>query len=584
MTAGPRAVAVVGSLAVMGTLLAAPAAGSDAGSLGSGRYDRPNDRFMPSGTVLDRAAPEQVGLDPARIDALTAAAAAYTEPSADTDHPLYASEVVLAAHDGHVVAEDAAGWSLRYADGDGTELPADERVPAQTDTIYDLASVSKLFTTIVVLQQVEAGLVELDTPVVEYLPDFGTNGKQDITVRQLLTHTSGLVPFLPLWRDWATIGDRIDAVLNTTPENEPGTAYVYSDLNMITAGLIAEEVTGEGLDELVRRGITEPLGMIDTGYNPSADLSRIAATEYQAAPDRGMVHGEVHDENAWSLGGVAGHAGVFGTADDLARLAQAILNGGVYDGARILESATVSAMLTDENTDFPDDAHGLGFELDQRWYMDALAAPSSAGHTGYTGTSMVIDPTSRSFVILLSNRVHPSREWGSINPARQAVAHQMAYSLAVGPKSGDASWAADDGGSSESTLDLPVRLQDSSRLTFDLFVDTESTDPLSLEMSTDGGSSWDPVPFAARRGGAEITAADGWVSGHHDRQWWRASAELDDVTADAIIRWRYNTDEMYEGRGVYVDDVKVRSRGLPTFHGERNPEAFTADGWSQRSR
>lgn len=572
-------VAAVGTLALTG-VVASPAGADD----GLARFDRPQSGFMPPATVLEQAEPADAGLDPARIETLTAAAASYTEPAPGADHPLYASSVVLAAHDGQIVAEDAAGWSLRYADADGTPLPPDERVAATTDTIYDLASVSKLFTTIVVLQQVEAGLIDLDAPVADYLPPFAANGKQDITVRQLLTHTSGLVSWLPLWREPSNQA-RFDAVMNATPEAEPGTAYEYSDLNMITAGWVAEEVTGRGLAELVREGITDPLGMDDTGYNPAPELlPRIAATEFQAVPDRGMVHGEVHDENAWSFGGVAGHAGVFGTVDDLARLAQAILNGGAYDGARILDRATVEAMLTNENEAFPGNDHGLGFELNQRWFMDALSSPSTAGHTGYTGTSMVIDLQSRSFVILLTNRVHPSRDWGSINPARRDVAHELAYALAVAPRSGDTSWAAADGGSATSTLDLPVRLQGTSTVTFDLFADTESTDLLSLQISTDDGESWEPVPFTARHGDERIEADDGVVSGYHGRHWWPARAELPGVSGDAVLRWTYTTDPLYEGRGVHVDDVKVRTRGLPTFHGEKHPEAFTADGWSLVAR
>ena len=165
--------------------------------------------------------------------------------------------------------------------------------------------------------------------------------------------------------------------------------------------------------------------MGDTGYNPT-DKERTAATEYQTAPPRGLVWGEVHDENAWSLGGVAGHAGVFSTADDLAVLAQALLNGGTYRGHRILDRKSVELLVTNFNEAFPGDAHGLGFELDQRWYMDALSGPRTAGHTGYTGTSIVIDFDSRSFAILLTNRVHPSREWGSNNQARREWAHGLA--------------------------------------------------------------------------------------------------------------------------------------------------------------
>jgi CubicO group peptidase (beta-lactamase class C family) len=240
------------------------------------------------------------------------------------------------------------------------------------------------------------------------VPEFAENGA--ITIRQMLTHTSGLPAWLPLWRDYPDPESRLDAALTSELAHEPGTTYEYSDLNLIGLGVLVEGVTGRSLDELVARDVTEPLGMVDTGYNPDAALKpRIAATEFHATPDRGMVHGDVHDENAWALGGVAGHAGVFSTADDLAILAQTLLNGGSYDGHRILTRESVEQMITNFNTDFPDDSHGLGFELNQRWYMSGLASPRTAGHTGYTGTSLVIDLPSRSFAILLTNRVHPSR-------------------------------------------------------------------------------------------------------------------------------------------------------------------------------
>ncbi len=168
---------------------------------------------------------------------------------------------------------------------------------------------------------------------------------------------------------------------------------------------------------MIAHDITRPLRMTDTMFNPPPRLvDRIAATEAQPWAGRPMIRGEVHDENAWSLGGVAGHAGLFSTAHDLAVLARTLLNGGRYGHARILEADTVRAMLVNENTEFPGDSHGLGFELDQRWYMDGLSTPVTFGHTGFTGTSVVIDPLSDSFVVLLTNRVHPTRDWGSNNP------------------------------------------------------------------------------------------------------------------------------------------------------------------------
>src|SRR5690606_31106535 len=181
--------------------------------------------------------------------------------------------------------KEATGWALRYADGEGTELPADERLPMRTDTIFDMASVSKLFTSIVVMQLVEAGKVELDAPVARYVPEFAENGKEAVTVRQLLTHTSGLPAWLPLWSQYPDVPSRLRAALTAEPVAEPGTAYEYSDLNLIALGVLAERVSGKPLDDLVADGITGPLGMRDTGYNPSPTLrDRIAATEYQSTP------------------------------------------------------------------------------------------------------------------------------------------------------------------------------------------------------------------------------------------------------------------------------------------------------------
>ena len=396
-----------------------------------GRFDQPQPGFAPAGTVLRPGPPQSVGLDPAPLEAAWDRVTGFEQPQA-SGHPLYPGAVLSHGHAGRVVLTRASGWSRLYAGGEGTLLPEPERIPARTDTIYDLASISKLFTSIVVMQQVERGRISLDAPVATYAPEFAANGKAGTTIRQLLTHTSGFPASLPFWRDQPDPAARMQAVLTAPLVNPPGSTYLYSDLNLITLGEVAHRVSGQGLDRMVAQGITEPLGMVDTGYNPSPAIrSRVAATEFQAEPDRGMVWGEVHDENAWAFGGVAGHAGVFSTARDLGVLAQAMLNGGAYGGQRILSPASVQQMTTDENEAFAGDAHGLGFELDQRWYMGGLSSLRTAGHTGYTGTSLVIDFSSRSFVILLTNRVHPSRSWGSINPARVAAAQGLAEALAV---------------------------------------------------------------------------------------------------------------------------------------------------------
>ncbi|GAB2552224.1 serine hydrolase domain-containing protein [Kribbella endophytica] len=553
--------------------MAAPAV---AGGNKSGRFDEPFSGYAPKGTLLRDSTPAKAGLDPAPIDAALAQVAGWTQPSG-TVKPLYAGAVTLLGHDGKIVTRKATGLALKYSDGSGTELPADQQIPMRDDTIFDMASVSKLFTSIVVLQLVEKNKVSLDEPIATYVPEFAENGKAAITVRQALTHTTGLPAFLPLWSAQPDPASRMNMALTAKLVNPPGSTYLYSDLNLISLGELAHRVTGKTLDKLVADGITKPLQMKDTGYNPDPKKKqRIAATEFQVSPARGMVWGSVHDENAWSLGGVAGHAGVFSTADDLAVLAQAFLNGGSYRHARILKESSVTAMITNFNQGFPGNDHGLGFELNQRWYMGGLSGPRAAGHTGYTGTSLVIDFDSRSFAILLSNRVHPSRNWGSNNPARRAVAQGLALSLGVGPRHGKDAWFSGTTDAATTTLALPVAVPAAgAKLAFDLFVDTEDTDLLYLESSTDG-TTWTKVPFTIRDRGTVIDT-DGSTSGSGDRHWHQVSADLSG--GDQTLRWRYTSDPLYQGRGVYVDGVKLTDGRKVLFDGERSPEAFTATGW-----
>jgi CubicO group peptidase (beta-lactamase class C family) len=493
--------------------------------------------------------------------------------------------VVLVGHAGKVVVHEAIGHAVKYADADGTELPADEQVGMTSDTIFDMASVSKLFTSIAVVQQLERGRVDLDSTVASYLPAFAANGKDAVTVRHLLTHTSGLPSWIPLWRDYPDKDARIHAVLSVRPSAPPATQYVYSDLNLITLGVLVELVSASPLDVVVRDGITDPLRMVDTGYNPPASkLDRIAATEYESDPPRGMVRGSVHDENAWSLGGVAGHAGIFSTAPDLARLAQAMLNGGSYDGHRILSRESVDAMLTDFNQSFPGHAHGLGFELDQRFYMGALSSPRTAGHTGFTGTSLVIDPLSRSFVILLTNRVHPRREWSNVSPSRRAVASRVAQALAVSPRRGPTAWSADRLDGSMATLTLSVALRaDRSRLGFELFVDSEETDLLYLEVSRDAGLTWTLLPFVVTSRG-RVGRHDGTIAGFAGRHWQQAYADIGGPPGEVQIRWRYVTDLSLSGRGVYVDDIRVADDKGVLVDGERESGRFVSDGWNEAER
>jgi CubicO group peptidase (beta-lactamase class C family) len=577
--------------AATGVLVALTTLTSGASAIGrhddAGRFDRPQQGFASPWTTLRDGKPKEAGLDPAPIKAAEDFLASWTKPDA-TGHPHFSGAVGLLAHDGVVVDRYAVGGALRYADAAGTELPAEQQVPMRNDTIFDMASISKLFTSIAVLQLVERGQLTIDTPVSRFFPEFATGDKAAITIKMLLTHVSGFDadPIPSLWAGYPDIPSRRQAVLDSPLKNKPGTTYLYSDINLLTLGFIVEKLTGKPLDEVVHDRITAPLGMVDTGYNPPASkLNRIAATEYEATPPRGMVRGSVHDENAWSLGGVAGHAGVFSTANDMAVLAQTMLNGGSYRGHRILGEDTVrQMMLTNYNQQFPDDAHGLGFELDQPWYMGALASPVTAGHTGFTGTTLVIDPESRSFAILLTNRVHPSRSWGSINTARQVWATSLARAMAVKPQVGKDAWTSTLGNASVATLSTrPFTTQsDQARVSFYAFVDTEgSTDPLQLQATTDG-VNWQPVPLAVSGPGApsgDVTS----LSGHGHRAWWKASGALPRGAA-VSLRWRYSTDPNYTGRGVSVDGVKVTESGRSLLDGERNPAVFVAEGWQLSSR
>ncbi|MDO9378057.1 MAG: serine hydrolase [Nocardioidaceae bacterium] len=570
------ALAVIG--AVAGAALAAPPVQASPRHHDAARgYDQPSSGWMPADTRLRDGRPQQVGLDPATLTSMLATVDSYRRPQAATGKPLYPGAVTLVARDGRVVTRDAKGFELLYADEEGTELPVSERERMHTDSIFDIASITKLFTSTALMQQVEKGRIDLDEPVATYLPAFAQNGKGTITPRELLTHVSGLPASMPLDTDWPDIPSRLAAVMAVEPEAAPGVQYVYSDINMIVAGLLVEHATGKGLDRAVADGITGPLRMRDTSYNPPASkLHRIAATEWDLTHGRGIIRGSVHDEKAWALAGVAGHAGVFSTADDLAVLGQAFLNGGAYGGKRILKKSTVDAMFTNFNQKFPDDSHGLGFELDQIWYMGGLGSARTAGHTGFTGTSMVIDPASRSIAILMTNRVHPSRDNGTINPARRAVVDGVADAMKVTPRAGRDAWRTGAVDATTSTLTLPavtVR-RPGTRLTFDYLVDSEPVDLTTLQASRDGGTTWTAVPFTG--------APTGSVSGQSQRRWKQATASLG-APGKVTLRWTHTTDTNYHGRGVYVDDVQVRAGRTKVLDGERCG-CVVGEGWAPSRR
>jgi CubicO group peptidase (beta-lactamase class C family) len=337
-------------------------------------------------------------------------------------HPSYPGAVALVSRDGVFQPRIAIGDAVRYADSAGTELAVDERVAMRHDTIFDVASLTKLFTASVLMTLVEDGRIALDTPIADRLPSFGSGTRRRVTVRHLLTHTSGLPALLRLWVDQPDKAARERAVLEVPLERPPGRTFVYSDIGYIVAGFLAEVAGGQSLPELLAERICAPLGLTDTGYLPDRDhVARMAATEDQPYAGRGMVRGSVHDENSWSLGGAVGHAGIFSTASDLARFGEAIRRGGALGTARLLQEGTVAEMLRDQlPTDVdPGFRQGLGFRIADPTFMGGLAASGAVGHTGFTGTSLVIDATRGLVVVLLTNRVHPSRDWSDISAVRR---------------------------------------------------------------------------------------------------------------------------------------------------------------------
>ena len=283
--------------------------------------------------------------------------------------------------------------------------PASSSVEAE-NTIYDVASLSKVVgTTTAVMLLYDEKKIDLDAPVFRYLPAFSGGLKDKVTVHDLLTHRSGLPAGRDLWRKARSPQEARDMVLSTPLEYSPNQGYIYSDLGADLLGMIVEEVSGQRLDVFLTRRVFAPLGMHDTFYRPADSLRyRIAPTE--VTPPRGYpLRGEVHDENAYALGGIAGHAGLFSTAADLSIFAQMMLNGGTYDGVQILTDSTVSLFTRRAaghralGWDTADGDYGSGRYLTERAY----------GHTGYTGTSIWIDPDREMFVVLLTNRVHAAK-------------------------------------------------------------------------------------------------------------------------------------------------------------------------------
>jgi CubicO group peptidase (beta-lactamase class C family) len=299
--------------------------------------------------------------------------------------------------------QGAAVWRRGFGtlgwEGDSPAVTTDR-------TIYDLASLTKVVaTTTAAMILYDEGKLSLDARVSDIIPGFVGKWKDEVTVRHLLTHRSGLPAGRELWRGTRTPDEARQAVIETPLAFRPGRYFEYSDLGADMLGWVVEAVSGQPLDQFVRERVFEPLGMHDTFFRPTDSLRvRIAPTE--VSPPRGYpLRGEVHDENAYVLGGVAGHAGLFSTAEDLAIFAQMMLNGGVYDGVRIVSDSTVRLF-----TQRASGSRALGWEMAEgRHGAGEYLSPDAYGHVGFTGTSLWIDPQRNMFVILLTNRVHAAR-------------------------------------------------------------------------------------------------------------------------------------------------------------------------------
>jgi CubicO group peptidase (beta-lactamase class C family) len=331
---------------------------------------------------------------------------------------VFPGAVVLVTREGSVHKQAAYGHAVLYQN---VKEQRPDPLPTTTATIYDLASLTKVVaTTTAIMQLVEAGRVDLDAPAWTYLPGFGRTGKRAVTVRHLLTHTSGLPAVRLFYKRLQGQSEIVDAVERTRLVGRPGAQVLYSDLGFIALGALVTAVAGEALEAYTSAHVCAPLGMRDTLYRPPPALrARIAATEDQ--PLRGLVWGEVHDENAQAMGGVSGHAGLFGTAADLGVFCTTLLAGGSRGGARRWQPATLQEMFTVQ-TGALSPAHGLGWRCNEPSFMGALASPRTFGHTGFTGTSIVLDLERRLSVILLTNRVHPTRHGPDLAPVRAAVA------------------------------------------------------------------------------------------------------------------------------------------------------------------
>lgn len=314
---------------------------------------------------------------------------------------VFPGAVVLASRDGVPLIQQAFGTTM-YEDVGSCPLAADD--------IFDIASLTKVFTATAALVLIDAGLLGLDARVAHYLPGLAARG---VIVRHLLTHCSGLDLRLSALREGGARAVRA-AVWAAAPAHPPGTYVAYTNINSLLLGAVVAAIVGAPLDQALRALVLEPLGLAETGFRPPAALRpRIVPTEWDDAWRGALVHGVVHDESAYALGGVAGHAGLFSTAADLERFARMWLQGGAWEGRQLLCERTVAMALRDYTAELSSATgqavrSGLGWMLDRANFMGA-APPGSFGHTGFTGPAIVGVPARGLALVMLSNRTYPRR-------------------------------------------------------------------------------------------------------------------------------------------------------------------------------
>ncbi len=356
--------------------------------------------------ALPYSRPEKVGVDEKRLSK------AWQIVEMGARNGAFAGAVALVAKDGRVILHKSCGYQMI--------IPRCKKL--LRDSIFDLASVTKaVATTTSILILIERGMISLDARVSSIIPSFNNSKHQDnevwrdeITIEHLLTHTSGLPPWYEFYSQVNSKDELIEELCTIPLSSKPGTSFQYSDLGFILLGVIVENITGSDLSKFAKENIFTPLGMVDTSFNPFASkMNRIVATEFSNWR-RKMVQGEVHDENAYVMGGVSGHAGLFSTATDLMIFCQCLLDG-TFKGQRILSDDIITRMRTDRAKNLGGNV-GLGWRIRSEGNVAKTLAigsnlsPYAFGHNGYTGTSVWMDPKDKLTLILLTNRVHPIRE------------------------------------------------------------------------------------------------------------------------------------------------------------------------------